>query len=391
MKDIYAPDGVGIKRIERMEEIYDRGFAAVDGLIKAAEVYLSVKKELDELEKYYTDGQWLTDLAVDRAGGLPQDMKRGILSEDAIYDLLTDEYRMVKMLKSITENKKNMICDLHVHSNCSDGSCTPEELISVAMQNGVGAVALCDHNTVSGLERFENAAEGTDVIAVPGVEITAEYGGKEVHILGLFLKKEARVELTEYLKRINVLKRKSNEQTVERLRKAGYGIEYSDVLKFAGEANPNRVHISKALMAKGYVSSTEDAFAKLLNEGGEFYIPAERLNALDVVSFLSMHEAVPVLAHPLLNLTYEELCEFLPKAKSCGLVGVEAYYSLFDEKQTELIKQAAEKFGILLSAGSDFHGVNKTDIDMGSGKNNMHATIELYERLKAVSESRRVK
>ncbi len=282
-----------------------------------------------------------------------------------------------------------MICDLHVHSNCSDGSCTPEELIDIANENGVKAVALCDHNTVAGLERFEDAAAGTDIIAVPGVEITSEYCRKEVHVLGLFLEKEAREPLTEYLVRINVLKKEANRNTVERLRGAGYDIEYSAVLEYAGGANPNRVHIGRALMDKGYVSSVKEAFETLLYEGGDFYFPAERLDALEVISFLRSLNAVPVLAHPLLNLTCNELNEFLPKAKTCGLVGVEAFYSMFGENETRSIIKLAETFGLLLSAGSDFHGENKPHIQMGTGMDNMSAPVELYEKLKYISLQRK--
>ncbi len=112
MKDIYAPGGVGIKRIEHMEEIYDRGCEAVRELIEAAEKYLSVKKELDELEEYYTDGRWLQDLLADRDGKLPENMKRGILTEDAIWDLLSDRDRLLTLLGEISNSREKNKNDL---------------------------------------------------------------------------------------------------------------------------------------------------------------------------------------------------------------------------------------------------------------------------------------
>ncbi len=278
------------------------------------------------------------------------------------------------------------LCDLHIHSSCSDGSVSPEELIKIAKAQGLSAVALCDHNTVSGLSRFEGAADG--IIAVAGVEITAEFQGKEVHILGLFLPMESRNKITEFLLEINRRKERGNRRLIERLRDGGYDVDYESLLALSGEAIPNRVHVARLLMARGYISTVKEGFDTLLVEGGEFYKPEPKLDAYEVISFLSGVGALPVMAHPFLNLSYDGLREFLPEAKKRGLIGMETVYSLFSDVESRLAASLTEELGLLPSGGSDFHGSNKPDISMGSGKGNISVPFEFYEGLRALSDSR---
>ncbi len=281
-----------------------------------------------------------------------------------------------------------MLCDMHIHSDCSDGSLSPEELIAEARKEGIKAVALCDHNTVSGLTRFTDAARDSGVIAVPGVEITSAYRGKEVHVLGLFLKENRYAEIAKYLDQINERKIENNKLLTERLKAGGYDIDSSAVAEIAGDAIPNRVHFARVLMERGYVASVAEAFDTVLAEGKGFYKSAEKLEALEVVRFLRSVEAVPVLAHPFLNFSPEVLREFLPKAKECGLLGLETVYSLFGDEETALASRLAEEHGLVCSGGSDFHGINKPDIKIGRGKGNISVPFEVYEGLKKVSATK---
>ncbi len=276
---------------------------------------------------------------------------------------------------------------MHTHSSCSDGSFSPEELIEIAKNEGIGAVALCDHNTVKGLERFENAAKGSGISAVSGVEITSEYLGCEVHILGLFLSREAQKSVTEYLDRINIRKEESNKSLAKRLKEGGYDIDYQTVREISGEAIPNRVHFAKALMAKGYVASVKEAFDGILKEGGDFYKPSKKADALEVVGLLHKAGALPAIAHPFLNLTKEELCTFLPLAKELGLAAMETIYPLYSQEESAEAERLAEKYGMLQSGGSDFHGANKPDIKMGRGKDNIEVGFEIYEKLKEAAQA----
>ncbi len=283
------------------------------------------------------------------------------------------------------------ICDLHTHSTCSDGSFSPEELIAEAAREGVSAVALTDHNTIAGLARFEAAAQKSDIMAVPGVEITAgvtvgEGREKEVHILGLLIPPEVRDALADFLAEIDRRKRQSNLALIERLSAAGYDIDHASVLSVAGEATPNRVHVANVLMARGYVASVREAFDTLIRDGGDFYRAPERLNALEVMDFLGALGVVSVLAHPLLTLSREEICALLPVARARGLCGVETIYPLYSADDAAFMAEVAEANQLLPSGGSDFHGANKPDTRMGVGKENILVPYAFFENLQTYAQ-----
>lgn len=273
------------------------------------------------------------------------------------------------------------MCDLHIHSNFSDGTYSPSELVEIAKQSNISAIALCDHNTVLGLNDFMQAAHATEIRAIPGIEISAEYNGKEVHILGLFINLIYCRVIENYLKTINRNKEKNNINLITALNDAGYKIDYADVKKIAGDAIPNRVHFARVLLRNGYVQTIDEAFDNILSPRIGLYHPPKRLDAFEVIAFLKSIKAMPVMAHPLLNLNYEELCEFLPQAKEKGLCGIETMYSLFDEQDTLMVKNLASRFGLLESGGSDFHGSNKPDIKMGVGKGNLRIPMWYYDDL----------
>ncbi len=279
------------------------------------------------------------------------------------------------------------LCDMHSHSNFSDGTLSPEMLVGLAKREGISAIALCDHNTVAGIPSFFKAAQGTSVDAVSGVEITSCYNGRETHILGLFLKKDSLGEIAEFLKTVNRYKEEGNLELARRLSLGGYEIDYTEIKKASGDQIPNRVHFARALIAKGYISSVKEAFDGILSDSGGFYISAEKLCSFDVISFLREIGALPILAHPLLTLSFEETREFLKKAKSCGLMGLEAIYSLFSAEETEKLYSLASEFKLAVSGGSDFHGDNKPNIKLGVGKGNIKIPYTIYEHLKELSES----
>ena len=165
-----------------------------------------------------------------------------------------------------------MMCDLHIHSNFSDGTYSPFELLNIAKQSHVSAIALCDHNTVSGLDDFIEAGKSSDIETVPGVEISAEYNSKEVHILGLFIDSYYYDTLENYLKKINTNKEKNNRNLVSTLNNAGYKIDYAVIKKIAGDAVPNRVHFARALLKSGYVQTIDEAFDNILSPSNDLTI-----------------------------------------------------------------------------------------------------------------------
>ncbi|MGN0574336.1 MAG: PHP domain-containing protein [Acutalibacteraceae bacterium] len=275
-----------------------------------------------------------------------------------------------------------MLCDLHVHSTYSDGTLTPKELIALAESRNVSAIALCDHNTVNGLPEFIKEGKNSNVIAVPGIEISTEYKGTSLHILGLFLPKEKFVEISELMSRTKVFKEESNKNLVNNLCKAGYEIDYDEIKIKNNGAYINRAHIAAELVEKGYFSSTKDAFAAVLSPECGYYTEPKRFDSLEIIGFLRSIGAVPVWAHPFFDMNAEEIDSFLPIAKENGLVGMETRYSEYSQKEQQLAESLAEKHGILQSGGSDFHGGNKPDINMGSGKGNLEIPFAFYEKLK---------
>lgn len=273
-------------------------------------------------------------------------------------------------------------CDLHTHSNYSDGTYTPAELIAEAERVGLSAIALTDHNTVAGLPQFLKAAEGSAVEAIPGIEISTEYGDRELHILGLFINEKYYDVITERLLPIAINKERSNVELIETLAAAGYDITYEEVAARMPDGQFNRSHVGEVLTEKGYTPSIEAAFRTVLSKDHGLYRQPKRLPALEIVEFLRAIGATPVLAHPFLSLSLEELRPFLREAVKHGLCGMETVYSTYDEETTLLAASIADEFGLIRSGGSDFHGSRKTDIKMGTGRGNLFVPAEFVEKLR---------
>lgn len=276
------------------------------------------------------------------------------------------------------------LCDLHTHSTCSDGTLTPTELVKLALEKNLAAVALTDHNTVAGLPEFLEAARGTELEAVPGIEFSVDYGDIELHILGLFVKPEHYGPITERVEDMLRRKEQSNIDLVKNLEQAGIFLSYEDIKAATTTGQVNRALIAAEMLRKGYVGSIQEAFSKYLKQSHGYYNPPKRPDAFETIRFIRSLGAVAVWAHPFLNLKTEEaIREFLPEACEAGLQGMEVFYPKFDENQTALALQLVKEFGLQPSGGSDFHGENKPDIQLGSGKGSLFLPITLLEGLKS--------
>lgn len=274
-----------------------------------------------------------------------------------------------------------MKCDLHIHSIFSDGSYTPTEIVKQAKEKNL-VVALTDHNTVSGLPEFMNVAEKYGVTAVSGVEFSTSWNDMDLHILGLFIDEKHYDKVTALVRKADELKRLSNIDLVEKLNKyEGFDISYSEVENTTPDKKVNRTHIAKVLFAKGYVNSIDEAFKTVLSPSYGLYIKPKRLSSLDTIQFIKSIGAVPVLAHPFLNLSLEQLEVFLPQAKEYGLAGMETMHSRFSDETTKLAKEIAKKYDLLESGGSDFHGNASPELSMGTGADNLDIPYEVYKNL----------
>lgn len=278
------------------------------------------------------------------------------------------------------------LCDLHTHSVFSDGTLTPTEIIDTALQLGLSAVALTDHNNIDGLPELLAAAKDKPITAIPGAEFSVDYNGQELHLLGLYLPESSFPRVSELMDAFIARKRQSNMDLVNALKKAGYEIDFDAIVRATPNGKINRAHIAAALTQKGYTESIKQAFSTLLAPGAGYYIEPKYYTLWEMLDFITAIGAVPVLAHPFLHLNEQELDALLPLAKQAGLAGMECQYVLYDEKTTKTAFALADKYGLAYSGGSDFHGDNKPDIALGSGKGNLKVPLEWAEKLAKTAE-----
>ena len=273
-------------------------------------------------------------------------------------------------------------CDLHTHSNYSDGTLTPFELVKKAEECGLSAIALTDHNTITGLTDFLNAGKESSIETIPGVEFSTTYKEKEYHVLALFIKPEFYDNITNLFKKYDDLKEKSNLDLINKLKNAGMEIDYKKIKDQTPNGRLNRANIALEMVNKKYISSVEEGFKTILSKTYGFYVEPEKPGTIEIIEFIKSIGAVSVLAHPLLNHTIEDLNDLLPKAKTAGLDAMEVYYSTYTNEETNIAISLAKKHSLLFSGGSDFHGETKPDINLKTGKGNLNIPYEFLTKLK---------
>ncbi len=273
-------------------------------------------------------------------------------------------------------------CDLHTHSVFSDGTDTPFEIVKKAKDMGLSAVALTDHNTCKGLGELEQASKELSLEVVGGVEFSADYIDREVHIVALFIREENYALIEEFLSLLTKRKIESNIKLIEGLKSIGMDIDLETLVKNAPSGKINRANIASEMVKLGYVKSVKEAFDTVLSKTYGFYIEPKRPTAEETVKFIREIGAVPILAHPLLNFSNEELKTALKILKKAGLVAVETQYSTFSKEECEELSALAKEMGLLESGGSDYHGGNKPDIALGKGKGNLKIPYEFLEKIK---------
>ena len=273
-------------------------------------------------------------------------------------------------------------CDLHTHSCFSDGTDTPAQIIEAAEKLKLTHVALCDHNTVDGLPEFVLSARNKNIEAVAGIELSTDYGSTELHLLGLFLPHDRLRSVADFVKESNRLKEQSNIRMIESLKKAGFNLDYDKIKATTPNGMVNRSHVADYMLAHKMITSKVKAFETILSPEAGHYVEPKRPDIWEVLEFLKFLNAAPILAHPLINLNYKELYEFLEKAKDCGLLGLECHYSLYSPSDTKIMMTLVEHFGLLPSGGSDYHGKAKPDIYLGKGKGKLCIPSKFAENIK---------
>ena len=278
------------------------------------------------------------------------------------------------------------VVDLHVHSNVSDGSDTPAALVDLAVEAGVAAMALTDHDRQDGVAAARARAAGTAVEVVPGVEISCNHSGT-MHLLVYFLE-PGEGPLQDELERLQLARATRNERLVARLAEVGLPVTAEELEAEAGPTGAGRPHIAAVLVRKGYATSVQDAFDRYLAKGGPAYIEKERLDPLPAISLALASGALPVLAHPLsLGLPLAELGPEVRELADAGLAGLECIYGRYSREERAGLAVMAARAGLAITGGSDYHGSYKPDLYVGVGRGDLHvpdgALEALRERLPA--------
>lgn len=279
--------------------------------------------------------------------------------------------------------------DLHVHSTCSDGTLTPEQLVLRGIKNDLVAFALTDHDTVDGVERaMKKAVELENHIQViPGVELSCQYPaapGKdvEIHILGYNIDNHNKT-LVSTLKKVAEERDNRNRKMCENLHNAGFPITYEELTKKYGDMIITRAHFAKLLLENGGIPSMDYAFKTCLAIDSPYFVNREYLTPQAAIELIKNAGGIPVLAHPLLyKLSVSEIRSMLTKLKGYGIQGIEALYSRNHGTDEAFVHKLADEYGLFITGGSDFHGDNKPDIEMGTGTGNLRVPVLLLENLK---------
>lgn len=284
--------------------------------------------------------------------------------------------------------------DLHVHSNRSDGSFTPSELVDYAMGKKLAAFALTDHDTVDGLDEAAGRAEQLRRTlpanearnvpeVVPGIEFSTEYQGQDVHIVGLDID-HRRGPFAARLQVFVDSRVERNRKMCRLLTKAGIEITYEALMEEFPNAVITRAHYARYMLNHGYIQNMKEAFERYIGDQCPCYVPREKVTPVQAVDLILQADGIPVLAHPILyHMSDDRLAKLTGELKDAGLAGIEAVYSTYTPHEERQIRELAARYRLCLSGGSDFHGTNKPGLDLGTGYGSLFVPYEFLENLRA--------
>lgn len=272
----------------------------------------------------------------------------------------------------------NSRADLHLHTTASDGRLTPAEIVRKAYSLGVAIIAITDHDTVDGIEpALEEARNIPGIKLLPGVEISTYYDKGEAHILGYSINHHSE-ELLDKLQAFKLSRKERARKMVEKLNKMGMDVEWSRIEEIARGSTVGRPHVAQGLLERGYISTMKEAFDKYIGYGGPAYVERIKTTPAEAVEMILRTGGLPVLAHPLFSPEAEELIkELLPH----GLAGLEVYYDGYTEEEKKLLAGWADKYRLLATGGSDYHGLDETSETMiGDSGMPLEMALRLIER-----------
>jgi len=274
-----------------------------------------------------------------------------------------------------------MSIDLHTHSWFSDGTKSPAELVQLAANSGVSAIAITDHDTMAGVDEAMAASSEYGVEVVPGLEVSVIHKKKPLHVLGYFMD-PAESNLVAALRVIQEARDKRNTKIIAKLQALGVAATVEELKEISGIGQTGRPHIAKLLMNHGLVRSMPQAFAEYLIKDAKAYVPRFAYSAEEAISLIAEAGGLAVLAHPIqVDKTLRSLSSLLPVLKSYGLDGIETYYPTQKKKMRKQIRKFAEENDLLLTGGSDYHGEIRPGTRLAGG-NNVYVSPRLLDIMK---------
>jgi hypothetical protein len=277
--------------------------------------------------------------------------------------------------------------DLHSHTDRSDGTFTPAELIAEAARVGLTALAITDHDTFAGYDAAVPFAANSGVELICGIELSTRYQGTSVHLLGYFPVTPPVQELRAWLEMILEARRDRNSRLIAKLQSLGVDITLADVEK-VGRTLTARPHFARVLVEKGYATDLQDAFDKYLDESARGFVQRREVPMDEALERILGSGGVPSLAHPIrvAKNNWDTLAEYVEDLAGMGLRAIEVYHSDHSPENVSYYASLAERFKLGMTGGSDFHGGNKPQISLGTGKNNnLHVPDALLENLKTLA------
>lgn len=287
--------------------------------------------------------------------------------------------------------------DLHSHTTRSDGTFSPAELVRHAAAKGLAAVAVTDHDTAEGVaEALETAEElakerGTSSAlsvpeVIPGVELSTEYKGRDIHIVGLFIDWKDPV-FNDRLREFADARTYRNRKMCRLLTEGGYNVPYDALEAAFPDTVITRAHFAQYLLGHGMVSSVEEVFAKLIGDDCPYFVSREKITPDAAVRIVLEYGGVPILAHPRqYKMSDGALRELISTLCKAGLKGIEVYYSGYGPNDTAQLSRLAEQYGLLVSGGSDFHGSRKKNLDLGTGYGCLYVPYSVLPPIRAAHE-----
>ena len=275
--------------------------------------------------------------------------------------------------------------DLHTHTNFSDGSFSPTALVKLAHQKGLHILAITDHDTTEGLTEAMEATQSLPLELIPGIELSAEFQGRETHILGYFIDLSDSQFQTR-LERLRATRLDRIHQILDRLQTLNLEISLPEVEHVAGSGTIGRPHIAQLLIEKGYVKGMKEAFERFLGVRGTAYVRREVPEAAEIITWIIDAGGVPILAHPYWEgLNADEAVVSCRTLIDQGLRGLEVFYGGFSARQISLNLHLARQFNVLITGGSDFHGTFKPEISIGTGRGSLKVPSKVVDHLRAAA------